>query len=153
MLWIHFLYLIRPILSGFSLFVSQRHPPKIYNPLQTWHVSLIRMVRSKCIFCISYSCISTFCLLLLFPGHAPRLWLWGPGRRQIGNLFICLYNVDPAQVLKKLLQNNQFFTKRQYGIFAVKWRIIANVTRQMKKSCLQGETNGSDVETLGSSMA
>ena len=87
LLWIHFLYLIRPFLSGFQLLC-------------------LNAIHLKCDFCTIlcrldkghsielFLGVSIFCVLLLYTAHAPILWLWGPWRGQDGDLFISVYNME-----------------------------------------------------------
>ena len=86
LLWIHFLYLIRPFLSGFQLLS-------------------LNAIYLKCDFCtilcrldkghsIERLGVSIFCVLLSYTAHAPILWLWGPWRGQDGDLFISVYNME-----------------------------------------------------------
>ena len=100
----------------------------MYNSLQTWHVSLSRMVRSKCILCISHSCICRFCVLLSFRGHAPRLWLWGPWRGQVGALFISLIMWTQ---LKYWRMGYFLSNEEKLSTWRDKWRKSVNMTRQM----------------------
>ena len=119
---------------AFLFCLTQRHPPKMYNP---WHVSLSRMVRSKCVLCISHSCISTFCELLSFPGHAPRLLLWGPWRGQVGDLFISLYTMWTE------LEYWRGFCKQSI----LQKKTIRDICRQMEKNCQRNETNEEKLST------
>ena len=85
-LWIHFLFLIRPFLSGFQLLC-------------------LNAIHLKCDFCtilcrlhkghsIEWLGESIFCVLLLYTAHAPILWLGGPWRGKDGDLFISVYNME-----------------------------------------------------------
>ena len=77
------------------------------------------MVRSKCIFCIIYSCINTFCVLLSFPGHAPNYDSGGHGEVKlvIYSLVSTMWTQLKCQVLEKLLQTINFTEKDNMEYF------------------------------------
>ena len=120
LLWIHFLYLIRPFLSGFQLLS-------------------LNAIYLKCDFCtilfrldkghsIEWLRVNIFCVLLLYTAHALILCFWGPWRGQDGVFFISVYNMKyglSSSIKKSFSMKYVYTLKRWYFSLIIERDTIA----------------------------